>query len=198
MLNTYQATTPFRHSFGFELLPLVRRVYRRVAKTSLIRAVNGRRRLDKPIHEGYMGHAVMCSFTPVPLEEALNESFSALAIKVRRDLGQVNDHAMRSLFHLLQTEKDKTIINYGATMNGEADVMITSWVAQKLYEAKFGDILGKPDFVRRPQLPDAQSLSYLMPLTREGDIDLIVSLSDQDFQALQADAKWREFADFLG
>jgi trichothecene 3-O-acetyltransferase len=145
-----------------------------------------------------MGHAVMVSCTPVPLEEALNEPLSALAIKVRRDIGQVNDHAMRSLFHLLQTSKDKTIINYGATMNGEADIMLTSWVAQKLYDASFGDILGKPDFVRRPKLPDALSLGYLMPLTREGDVDVIISLSDEDFEALQADTKWQEFVDFLG
>jgi hypothetical protein len=35
-------------------------------------------------------------------------------------------------------------------------------------------------------------------LTREGDIDLTVSLSDQDFENLQADAKWQEFVEFLG
>jgi hypothetical protein len=83
-------------------------------------------------------------------------------------------------------------------MNGAADLMLTSWVAQKLYDASFGDILGKPDFVMRPKLPDAPSLCYLMPLTREGDIDVIVSLSDQDFEALQANARWREFVEFLG
>lgn len=166
-------------------------------KTALIRAVNGRKRLDAPIHEGYMGHAVMCTFTTVTLEEALTEPLSAIAIKVRRDLGQVNDHTMRSFFHLLQNEKDKTTINYGAGMNGGADVMLSSWASQKLYDASFGDILGKPDFVRRPKLPDALSLGYLMPLTREGDVDLIISLSDQDFEALQADTKWREFVECL-
>jgi hypothetical protein len=166
--------------------------------TMLIRAVNGRLRLDNPIHEGYMGHAVMCTFTRVSLQEALNETLSAMAIKVRRDLGQVNDHAVRSFFHLLQNEKDKTTINYGASMNGGTDTMLTSWVSQKLYDASFGDILGKPDFVRRPKLPDAPSLSYLMPMTREGDVDYIVSLSNQDFEALLADNKWQEFVEYLG
>jgi hypothetical protein len=168
------------------------------SKTALIRAVNGRRRLDKPIHEGYFGHCVLCCFLSVPMEEALNETLSALAIKARRELGTVDDYAVRSLFHILKHEKDKSTINYGALMNSEADIMVTSWVAQKIYEASFGDILGKPDFVRRPNLPDAQSLAYLMPLTREGDIDLTVSLSDQDFENLQADAKWQEFVEFLG
>jgi hypothetical protein len=144
-----------------------------------------------------MGHAVMCSFTPVTLEEALNEPLSAIATRVRRDMGQVNDYAMRSFFHLLQNEKDKTTINYGARFNIETDIMVSSWAAQKLYDASFGDILGKPDFVRRPKLPDSPSLGYLMPLTREGDIDLIISLSDQDFEALQADTKWREFVESL-
>lgn len=168
------------------------------SKTALIRAVNGRRRLDSPIHEGYFGHCVLCYFLSVPLEEALTESLSALTIKARRELGTINDHAVRSIFHIVKNEKDKSTINYGALMNAAADIMITSWVAQKIYEASFGDILGKPDFVRRPKLPDAPSLAYLMPLTREGDIDLIVSLSDQDFENLQADAKWQEFVEFLG
>ena len=168
------------------------------SNTALLRAVNGRRKVDPPIHEGYMGHAVMCSSTSVPLKEALDEPLSALAIKVRRDLGQINDHAMRSFFRLLQTEKDKTTINYGARMNLEADIMLTSWVAQKLYDASFGDILGKPDFVMRPKLPDALSLCYLMPQSRQGDIDVVMALSNQDFEALQADAKWRELVEFLG
>ncbi|KFY42219.1 hypothetical protein V494_02518 [Pseudogymnoascus sp. VKM F-4513 (FW-928)] len=168
------------------------------SKTMLNRAVNGRQRLETPIHEGYMGHAVMCALVQVPLEEALNESLSAMTIKVRRGLSQIDDHAMRSFFHILQNEKDKTTINYGATLKVETDIMVTSWVAQKLYHAAFGDALGKPDFVRRPKLPDALSLAYMMPLTRDGDVDLVISLSDQDFEALRKDAKWEEFVEYLG
>jgi hypothetical protein len=167
-------------------------------KTTLIRAVNGRPKLDTPIHEGYMGHAVLCSFTTVPVEEALKESLSAAAVKVRRAIGQIDDHAVRSMFHTIEKEKDKTTINYGASMNPAADIMITSWVAQKLYHLSFGDILKQPGFVRRPKLPDAQSLCYLMPLSKEGDIYIIISLPDRDFEALQADSKWQEFAEFLG
>jgi trichothecene 3-O-acetyltransferase len=168
------------------------------SKTSLIRAVNGRKKLDTPVHEGYMGHLVLCVFTTVPVEDAVKDPLSVIAIKVRRSLGDVDDHAVRSFFHLLQQEKDKTTINYGAKMNSAADVVVTSWVAQKLYGTSFGDILGKPDFVRRPKLPDAPSLWYLMPLTREGDIDAIASIPNQEFEALQADPKWREFVEFLG
>ncbi|KFY98591.1 hypothetical protein V498_01381 [Pseudogymnoascus sp. VKM F-4517 (FW-2822)] len=168
------------------------------SKTMVLRAVNGRGKLDTPIHEGYMGHTVMCSLVQVSLDEALNESLSTMAIKLRKGLSQVDDHAMRSFFHLLQTEKDKTTINYGAKMNPETDIMLTSWVSQKLYDSDFGDALGKADFVRRPKLPDALSLAYMMPLTRDGDVDLIISLSDRDYEALRADAKWVEFVEYLG
>lgn len=140
----------------------------------------------------------MCSLVQVSLDEALNESLSTMAIKLRQGLSQVDDHAMRSFFHLLQTEKDKTTINYGAKMNPETDIMLTSWVSQKLYDSDFGDALGKPDFVRRPKLPDALSLAYMMPLTRDGDVDLIISLSNRDYEALRADAKWVEFVECLG
>ncbi|OBT73287.1 hypothetical protein VF21_08447 [Pseudogymnoascus sp. 05NY08] len=168
------------------------------SKTMVLRAVNGRQKLDTPIHEGYMGHAVMCSFVQVSLDVALNESLSAMAIKLRQGLSQIDDHAMRSFFHLLQTEKDKTTINYGASMKAETDIMLTSWVSQKLYDTNFGDALGKPDFIRRPKLPDALSLAYMMPLTRDGDVDLIISLSDQDHEALRKDAQWEEFVEYLG
>lgn len=164
----------------------------------VLRAVNGRKKLDPPIHKGYMGHAVMCSLTQVPLDEALDGSLSAMAIKLRHELNQVDDHAMRSFFHLLQTEKDKTTINYGATMKAESDLMLSSWVSHKLYDTDFGQALGEPDFVRRPKLPDALSLAYMMPLTRDGDVDLIISLSDQDYEALRTDAKWEKSVEYLG
>jgi hypothetical protein len=53
-------------------------------------------------------------------------------------------------------------------------------------------------FIRRPQLPDAPGLFYLMPATREGDVDLIACLPEQEAEGLQNDARWNEFVEFLG
>jgi hypothetical protein len=166
--------------------------------TQLIRGVNARTRLDSPISDWYMGHVILCSLTTVPVENAINDSLSSTTLKVRRSLLDVNDHQIRSFFELLKTEKDRTTINYGAKMDSEADIMITSFAGLGLYDADFGELLGKPDFVRRPTLPAGTAPCYIMPVTREGDIDIIFVISQEEFEILQADAKWTEFTEVIG
>lgn len=196
--------------------------------TMLYRAVNGRRKLEPEIHAGYMGHSILMWPTKLPIHNVINDDFSSTVIKVRRSLMEVNDNHMRSFFYLLQGEKDKTTINYGAKVNVKSDMLITSFVAQKLYKINFGDILGKPVrkfrdslnmphanmcsrhlihnayskviqyFIRRPNLPDGINLYYMMPATEEGDVDLIAGLSEEEFNSLQKDRKWKEYAELIG
>ena len=64
-----------------------------------------------------------------------------------------------------------------------------------VYNAYFGIL---QDFIRRPNLPDGSNLYYMMPATREGDIDLIAGLSKEEFDSLQKDRKWNEYAEFIG
>jgi hypothetical protein len=54
------------------------------------------------------------------------------------------------------------------------------------------------DFIRRPNLPDGKNLLYVMPATREGNIDLVAGLSKEEFDSLQKDKKWNEYAEFIG
>jgi hypothetical protein len=168
------------------------------SSTTLIRAVNGRRRLETPIPASYMGHSILCCNTTIPLQAAIEGSLSSAAIKLRRTLLEVNDHQVRSFFHLMQTEKDKTTIAYGAKMNPITDIMITSFTAQKLYETSFGEVLGLPEIIRRPMLPDATGLFYLMPMSRKGDIDLIAGVTEDDFKEIMKDAKWLKYTEFIG
>ena len=128
-------------------------------KTSLLRAINMRKRVQPPIPSGYMGHTIYITFATLPLASVANDPLSVSAIALRRSLADANDHQFRSFFHLLRNEKDKTMISYGAKMNPETDIMITSFVAQKLYETDFGERLGLPAFVRRPMLPDSPGVS---------------------------------------
>jgi len=38
----------------------------------------------------------------------------------------------------------------------------------------------------------------MMPATRESDIDLVAGLSKEEFDSLQKDRKWSEYAEFIG
>jgi hypothetical protein len=91
-----------------------------------------------------MGHAILLWPTKLPIQSVINDSLSSTTIKVRRALMEVKDSHMRSFFYLLQNEKDRTTVQYGANVNGETDMLITSFAAQKLYNTNFGEILGKP------------------------------------------------------
>jgi hypothetical protein len=75
------------------------------------------------------------------------------------------------------------------SINPETDLMITSFVGQQLYSTSFGSLLGIPDFVRRPRLPDSKGLCYMLPLTREGDIVIEIGLSDEENEGLKNDAR---------
>ena len=143
-----------------------------------------------------MGLSILISFASFPLQHILSDSLSSTTIKVRQSLLAVNDHEVRSFFSLLKSEKDKTTINSGAKMNPETDLLFTSFAAQQLYSESFG-ALGMPDFVRRPRLPDGTGLCYLMPKTREGDIDVIIGLSDEEFEGLKGDARWTDYAEAI-
>jgi hypothetical protein len=109
----------------------------------LYRAVNERRKLDPGIPAGYMGHSILMWPTKLPVQNVINDDLSAATVKVRRSLMGVNDKHMQSFFYLLQNEKDKTTVNYGAKVNGETDILITSFVAQKFYKTSFGEVLGE-------------------------------------------------------
>lgn len=110
----------------------------------LYRAVNGRRKLDPEIPAGYMGYSILMWPTKLPIQNVINDDLSSTTIKVRRSLMEVNDNHMRSSFYLLQNEKDKTTVNYGAKVDGETDMLITSFVARKLYKTNFSDVLSEP------------------------------------------------------
>ena len=167
------------------------------SQTMLFRAVNGRKLLDPPIPEGYMGHSIVCSYTTFPLSSILEDSLSTTAIKVRQSLIEVKGDQIRSLFHLLKSEKDRTTFDYGAKMNPATDFMFTSFAGQQLYSASFGELLGVPDFIRRPRLPDRKGICYLLPKTREGDVDIVIGLSDEEYEGLKGDLKWNGFAEVI-
>lgn len=167
------------------------------SNTQLVRACNGRLRLDPPIPENYLGHSIICCYTTIPLQNVLNDDFSTTTIKARRTILSTNDNKMRSFFDILKGEKDKTTFNYGTAMNEEADVLLTSFVSQKLYHEGFGS-LGQPVFIRRPRRPNAPGLMYMMPATREGHVDLVACLKEKDFEGLKGDERWNEVVEFLG
>ena len=75
--------------------------------------------------------------------------------------------------------------------------MISSWAHQRTENLQFGP-LGLPDFVRRQKFAPLESLSYLMPRTREGDVDLAACFREEDLAMLASDKTWTEVTEYIG
>lgn len=174
------------------------------ATSGLVRAVNCRPHFDPPLSAGYIGHAVTCVWTRVPLSELLSLPLPSLAFALRRNLiDYANPYLLKSLINLLRTTNDKTTINYGAEMNPETDIMLTSHVGHGIYEADFGEEsgLGKPDFVRRPNLPDGRGLAYLLPRGRDGSVDVVAGLFEEEVKTLREGVgceEWERYVEYIG
>lgn len=164
------------------------------------RAVDGRRMLRPPVHEGYLGHLVGIAETAWPTARQLTESSLAdAALDLRESLKTVDDHHVRSLATLIHNTEDKTTIFYGANKKTGRDFLISSWTQLHwLSECNFGRALGTPDFVRRARLSDLPDLVYLMPKDRNGDMAVAASLFHEDLVDLVNDPSWREYAQFIG
>ena len=170
----------------------------------LVRAVNGRPHFDPPVPAKYIGHAVTCAWTRVPMTDLSTLPLRSLAFALRKSLLEYASPArMRSLVHLLRTTEDQTSISYGAAMNMETDVMLTSHVGHGVYNVDFGEKsgLGRPDVVRRPNLPDGRGLVYMLPKGRDGSIDIVASLLPEDLKTLregEGSEEWNKYWEYIG
>lgn len=172
--------------------------------TGLVRAVDGRSHFDPPVPSGYIGHAVTCVWTRVPHSELLSVPLPSLAFALRKNLIEyTTPNHLQSMMHLLRTTEDKTTVNYGAKMNMDTDVMLTSHVGHRVYEADFGEEsgLGRPDVVRRPNLPDGRGLAYMLSKGRDGSVDVVASLLPEDLKTLregEGSAEWNKYVEYIG
>ncbi|KAK7888238.1 hypothetical protein LTR67_009115 [Exophiala xenobiotica] len=163
-----------------------------------LRAVDARRSLVPSVPEGYLGHLVALGVTELPAAKVQQEALSSVAGAIRQSILKVDDHYVRSLATLIANTADKTTIFYTARLRPGKDVCVSSWAQIKIENFDLGEPLGKPDFFRRPRLSEVPDLAYIMPRTKDGDMDLATSLFRDDVSGLQNDAVWMKYVEFIG
>ncbi|MCJ1267121.1 hypothetical protein MMC22_007006 [Lobaria immixta] len=162
--------------------------------STLRRAVNGRRSVRPAVPDGYMGVCVVDAFARLPVGDLVQKlHISDIALLLRKEIHEIDDYHLRSLVSFISSEPDKRNITFRGS-----DVMISSWAALPIYSSGFGEHLGTPEFVRRPTFAPGDGAMFIMPQNLEGDIDVVVSLKDGDFERLKEDPVWRAYADFIG
>ena len=166
-------------------------------RTILSRGCNARRILNPPLSPAYMGHCVACTFNPMPINQLVDASLGDIALSLRQSLNAVDDYFVRSLVTLISRTADKGSISYAAQVDVSKDILVSSWAEQKSACLDYG-VLGTPDFVRRHRFTALEGLVYLMPRTRDGDIDVAICLRDTDFEGLKKNGVWACFAEYVG
>jgi trichothecene 3-O-acetyltransferase len=194
-ISTNDAVT----AFFWQRLTLARLARFPDVKTcSLIRAFDARRHLKLSSPEGFLGHCIFVCPTTTSVSNLKSASLASLAQDLRRSIYAIDDHYARSLATLLRDTDDRTTISYGAGLKTGLDMLTSSFADLGLQHCEFGPLLGKALFARRPLLDDAEGISYLMPKTIDGDIDLVISLRFDDIEALKKDPVWTRHVEFIG
>lgn len=166
--------------------------------STLARAVNGRKSVRPAIPDSYMGVCVVDSFSRLSLSDLTQRlHISDIALHLRKNLNEIDDYRLRSFVSFLHSEPDKRKINFHGP-SPDTDIMISSWASLPIYPCDFGGHLGNPEFVRRPTFGPLDGLVFIMPQNVAGDIDVAISLKDDDLERLKDDPVWRTYADYIG
>lgn len=164
-------------------------------ETTLLRAVTGRRVLEPPLPESYLGNNVTCATHKIPVKELIESSLSKITQAVRRATNAIDDHYVRSLATLIREEPDRNKITFSVEAP-HRDFLVSSWASVPVYE-DFGNLLGRPDYVRRPTSPPWTGVCYIMPKHPSGSFELLVSLREDDMLRLKNDQKFAAAAEYI-
>lgn len=135
----------------------------------LLRAMDGRRRLDPQVPEEYVGHLVVAAVDKVAVGYAVDpKNLAAIAGRLRWSMDGVDDLHVRAMGTLLAGLEDKTTVDYSCKIDFSRDLVVSSWGELRLAEQAFG-CLGRPDWSRRPDFGPVEGCVYFVEKSRNGD-----------------------------
>ncbi|KAF2790991.1 hypothetical protein K505DRAFT_310363 [Melanomma pulvis-pyrius CBS 109.77] len=164
-------------------------------------AVNGRRILNL-LSPPYLGNVAFLAQAELPMssisaashttEDGLVPIISTIATATRQ-IDRSHIAELTQLPNLLPSLSD---LVFGWNILGGPHLSITSWAELGLYDANFGDTLGKPQMVRVPDVP-RDGLIIILPRRREQGteekIEIAVYLRKDDAERLDKDDTWRRW-----
>ena len=166
--------------------------------STLARAINLRRRLDPSLPLSFLANCVTTTFSDARLSELVNDmSLSRVANLLRQAMNTADDHFARSYITFLRSLADKGSITF-AGKNPDRDCLVSSWCSWPVYGSDFGDLLGKPECVRRPRMAGMDGLVYLMPKSEDGRVAVAIGLNEDTMEKLKLDEELLTYTEYLG
>ncbi|KAG6913564.1 hypothetical protein DXG01_005883 [Tephrocybe rancida] len=168
-------------------------------QTTFARAVDVRRYLSLP--PKYPGLLQSMSYLSYPVQQLVEAPLGAIAHALRTLVDPQTSqlaHDARALATALHRAQDKGSLSVTAALDLGTDVMLSSWAKENLYELDFGLNLGTPEAVRRPCFDPVESLVYLLPRTKEGEVVAAICLREGDLERLRKDEEFGRFGAWIG
>lgn len=167
-------------------------------------AVNGRQRIGKDFSSArspYFGNAVFYSLSKFSAGELATSDEAPLRLlaKICEEITQSQSHSTidsqyaAEVYHLIDRMEDYRSLFVGWDLFGSRDFTITNWADLGLYEVDFGDVLGRPKFVRLPYM-EADGVAIILPRQRAAArevLEVMVMLRRDHMDALQNDPLWQ-------
>ncbi|ROV97068.1 hypothetical protein VMCG_07539 [Cytospora schulzeri] len=175
--------------------------------TKFNRAIDGRVALGVP--PSYMGHVVCHASTRLTLQQVVTQPLSTTAAALRHDLNAANTPwSIRSYATFLARELDRSKLLYGGPFDPNTDIGASSLVTDLTGASRddtasgfafmsLGSSLGKPCFVRRPDLPLIPGVMYFQPV-ENGAIPILLCLAGEDLDSLMKDRQWTRYMKYVG
>ncbi|ROW11992.1 hypothetical protein VPNG_05258 [Cytospora leucostoma] len=167
--------------------------------SKFLRALDARSAVGVPA--GYLGQmvyhaATRCSYRELAAPEL---TLSALASRLRADLNASNtEWAVRSYATFVAGVPDKSALVYGGGFDPATDVGNSSMSQLDFTALEFG-LLGRPTFLRRPNLTPVPGVMYVLPPEGEaGDLPVLLCLPEKDIDGLRADEEWGPSTEYVG
>lgn len=80
-------------------------------------------------------------------------------------------------------------------------MLFSSGAGLDVYDVDFGPLLGKPELIRRPWVEckdgASEGIGYFMPKKRDGSVDVLMCLREEDWESLGRDEVWRSFGEMI-
>ena len=167
------------------------------SNSTFVRAINARRHCSPPLPASFIGNVVICANTTFPISSLLRASLPEISPLVRSATNEIDGHYLRTFVTLLRSVRDKRTIPH-VSNHLDRDFLISSWTGLPIYGSDFGELLGKPEFVRKPRFAAAGGWAFFMPKDEEGGIDVVLGLREDDVERLREDRVWMKYAEFIG
>ena len=169
--------------------------------------VSGRRFLNPPLPDNYVGNMSLFSYLDLPLRQVTTKinDVATIALQIRKRLLQLDDTYVNKLIGALRSVDDISKVAPACRSGGEWEFVVTSWRSQRYYGMDWGGGIGaKCERLRIPKVPwpSLDGLNIVFPELGVGNgggeaeagWEVMVALEKSAMRRLKGMEEWTEWA----